>query len=135
MMKCLFILVFALLLLGCASRGPVLYPNAYLKSVGEEKAFSDIDECKSKADAFIQSSVGKETVKSTAAGSAAGTVIGGAAGAVTGNIAGSAGVGAATGAAAGLVHGIAKGSQPSPLYKGYVDKCLREKGYEVIGWK
>ncbi|MCX5815462.1 MAG: glycine zipper family protein [Proteobacteria bacterium] len=134
-MKCLFIFIFALLLFGCATKGPALYPNAYLKSVGEEKAFSDIDECKSSADTYITSSAGKEAAKSTVVGSAAGAVIGGAAGAVTGDIAGSAGVGAATGAASGLLYGIAKGSQPSPLYKSFVEKCLREKGYEVIGWE
>ena len=26
-------------------------------------------------------------------------------------------------------------SKPTENYKGYVDACLREKGYEVIGWQ
>ena len=130
-----FLLVFVLFLSGCAAKGPVLYPNAYMKSVGDEKALSDIDECKGNADAYVNSSAGKNAVKSTAAGGAAGAVIGGAAGAVTGDIAGSAGVGAATGAASGLLYGIFKGSEPNPIYKSFVEKCLREKGYEIIGWE
>jgi len=128
-------LIFALFLLGCAAKGPVLYPNAYLKSVGNEKASGDIDECKGNADAYVNSNAGKDAVKSTAAGSAAGAVIGGAAGAVTGDIAGSAGVGAATGAASGLVYSMFKGSEPNPVYKSFVERCLREKGYEIIGWE
>ncbi|MCX5814565.1 MAG: cell envelope biogenesis protein OmpA [Proteobacteria bacterium] len=128
-------LIFVLLMFGCSAKGPVLYPNTYLKSVGEEKALRDINECKNNADAYITSSAGKEALKSTAGGSAAGALIGGAAGAVTGDIAGSAGIGAVTGAASGLLYGLAKGSEPSPVYKSFVEKCLREKGYEVIGWQ
>jgi hypothetical protein len=44
-------------------------------------------------------------------------------------------IGAATGATAGAVHGAVKSSGPSPIYKNFVDRCLREKGYEVIGWQ
>ncbi|HEY3277254.1 MAG TPA: hypothetical protein VGJ94_11580 [Syntrophorhabdaceae bacterium] len=133
-MKCLFILIFALLLFGCATKGPVLYPNEYLKSVGEEKASGDIDECKSGADTYVKSSGGQEAVKGTAVGGAAGAVIGGAAGAVTGDIGGGAGIGAATGAASGLLYSIFKTSEPNPVYKSFMEKCLRDKGYEVIGW-
>ena len=25
-------------------------------------------------------------------------------------------------------------SNPSPVYKRFVDRCLREKGYDPIGW-
>ena len=62
-------------------------------------------------------------------------MIGGAAGAVTGNLGRGLGVGAATGAAAGLVHGIIKSSEPSPIFKNFMVRCLQEKGYEVIGWE
>jgi outer membrane lipoprotein SlyB len=43
--------------------------------------------------------------------------------------------GAATGATVGAVHGTVKSAEPSPIYKGFVDRCLRERGYEVIGWQ
>jgi len=36
---------------------------------------------------------------------------------------------------AGAVHGTVKSAGPSPIYKGFVDRCLRERGYEVIGWQ
>ena len=134
-MKHFLVFILVLFFASCAAKGPVLYPNAYLQSAGEEKALRDIDGCKKNADAYVSSSAGKDAVKSTAGGGAAGAVIGGVAGAVGGDIAGGIGMGAATGAASGLIYGIAKGSEPSPVYKSFVEKCLREKGYEIIGWE
>ncbi|NPU83454.1 MAG: cell envelope biogenesis protein OmpA [Syntrophaceae bacterium] len=121
---------------GCAGRqGPVLYPNPHLQTVGEAQAQRDIEECESMADAYIRTNPGADTAKSTAAGGAAGAVVGGAAGAVTGSLGRGIGVGAAVGAASGLVRGVAKASRPSPLYKRFVDKCLRDRGYEPLGWE
>jgi hypothetical protein len=54
---------------------------------------------------------------------------------VVGELGRGAGVGAATGATAGLIRGLFKASQPSPVYKSFVERCLQEKGYEPIGWK
>lgn len=44
-------------------------------------------------------------------------------------------IGAAGGAAGGFVGGTAKASQPSPVYMNFVNRCLGEKGYQVIGWE
>jgi hypothetical protein len=48
-------------------------------------------------------------------------------------------VGAATGATAGLIHGLFGGffgpEAPDPVVANFVDRCLREKGYELVGWK
>jgi len=133
MKRCLGILII-LSLAGCAS-GPVLYPNAYLKQVGQEQAQRDIDDCRQKADAYVKSDAAKTIAKDTAIGGAGGAVVGGAMGAVTGSFGRGVGVGAAGGAAVGLVTGAIKASQPSPLYKAFVNRCLSEKGYETIGWQ
>ena len=37
--------------------------------------------------------------------------------------------------AAGLVGGILRASQPDPLYINFVNRCLNEKGYEIVGWQ
>ena len=135
-MKKEFVIFIAILCLaGCASKGPVLYPNAHLKSVGEEKAHKDIEECEQMADAYIKSDAGKAAARSMAGGVAGGAVVGGAVGAVTGNLGRGLGIGAAAGAASGLVRGVSRASKPTPLYKSFVDRCLREKGYEPIGWQ
>lgn len=125
----------ALFLTGCGSQRPVLYPNAYLNKVGEEKAQRDIADCERLAEEYVRSNEGAQVAKSTALGGAGGAVVGGAVGAVTGDIGRSAGIGAAAGAAGGLVRGASKASQPDPVYKSFVNKCLRDKGYEPIGWR
>jgi hypothetical protein len=38
-------------------------------------------------------------------------------------------------AAAGTVRGAIKNSETSPVYKNFVQKCLRDRGYAVIGWQ
>ncbi len=121
---------------GCATKRPVLYPNSHLQQVGEAASKRDIDECMQLASsADLEKSKAGETAKSTATGAA----VGGAAGAAGGAIMGSAGRGAGAGAAVGAVGGLARGlfsaSEPDPLYKSYVNTCLRERGYQTIGWK
>jgi outer membrane lipoprotein SlyB len=129
------LLVFSLLsLVGCAT-GPVLYPNAHLQKVGEAQVNKDIAECRSLADEYVKSDAGIAAAKETAIGAAGGAVIGGAAGAVTRDLGRGIGVGAAVGGASGLVHSIIKGSEPSPVYKNFVNHCLQEKGYEPVGWQ
>jgi outer membrane lipoprotein SlyB len=121
---------------GCAhSQSPVLYPNAKLK---EAQADAEISACRSLADDYVSSgpATAKEIGKDTAAGGVGGAAVGAVAGAVSGGGAGrGAAIGAATGATAGAVHGTYKSSGPSPVYKNFVDRCLRERGYEVIGWQ
>lgn len=129
------VLLFSLILAGCASHGPVLYPNAHFKTVGDEQAQRDIGACQQMADAYVKSNPAGDVAKSTAVGAAGGAVVGAAVGAVTGAFGSSVGIGAAAGGASGLFYGIIKGSQPTPVYKNFVDRCLREKGYEPIGWK
>ncbi len=135
-MFAVFVILIALLALaGCAAHGPVLYPNAHLKAVGDQQAQSDIAQCRQMADSYIQSNPGGDVAKSTALGGAGGAVVGAAVGAVTGNFGQTVGAWAAGGAATGLFYGIVRGSQPSPAYMGFVDRCLRERGYEPLGWQ
>lgn len=124
---------------GCAHyQSPALYPNAKLQAVGRAQAEADVAACRSLADDYVSSgaATAKEIGKDTVVGGVGGAAIGAVAGAVSGGGAGRGGViGAATGATAGAVHGTAKSVGPSPVYKGFVDRCLRERGYQVIGWQ
>lgn len=121
---------------GCATNhGPVLYPNEHLQDVGEAQAQRDIAECERLAETYVKSDPGGEVAKSAAEGAVAGAIIGGAMGAVTGNLGRGAAIGAAGGGASGVIHGAVKGSQPAPVHMNFVDRCLRERGYEPIGWK
>ena len=134
-MKTFFLFVAILMASSCASHGPVLYPNQHFKMVGKDQAQRDIADCDRLAAEYVKSEAGKTVAKNTAGGAAAGTVVGGAAGAVTGHLGKGAAVGAAAGAAGGMVRGVSKTSEPSPIHKRFVEKCLRDRGYEPLGWE
>lgn len=135
-------LVGLLALAACSSARPVLYPNAYLRSVGKEAAELDIEVCKELAEAAgaeQDSGKGGRVATSTAVG----TGIGAASGAVGGAVSGAAGQGSLIGAASGAVWGLLSGlfsaafgpAHPPEAYTNFVNRCLREKGYEVTGWQ
>ena len=52
-----------------------------------------------------------------------------------GNVGRAAGAGAAGGATAGAVSGAFDADEPEGVFKNYVNRCLSEMGYEVIGWQ
>jgi hypothetical protein len=127
----------------CSSQRPVLYPNQQLQRVGSGAADRDINECMERAEQYISSGGGSDTLEQAAVGGGAGATIGAAAGAAGGAVWGHAGTGAAAGAAGGgaagvtrgLIRGLTRKRSPSPVYKSFVNRCLREKGYDPIGWQ
>ena len=44
-------------------------------------------------------------------------------------------VGAAGGATAGFLRGLFRRSPPSNAYKQFVQRCLKERGYDPVGWE
>lgn len=124
-------------LFGCSTaEHPVLYPNVHLQRVGQTQAEGDIAACRDLASQYVESTAGKDIAKNTAIGGVGGAAVGAVGGAVSGHGAGrGAAIGGATGATAGAVRGTAKQIGPSRVYKNYVNRCLREKGYDVIGWQ
>jgi uncharacterized protein YcfJ len=120
----------------CAEKRPVLYPNAHLKQVGSDTAQRDIDACIRQAkESGAEGNKEAEIAKSTAGGAAVGGAVGAATGAVLGSLGRGAAAGAAGGAAGGLVHGALKSDEPDAVFKNFVDRCLKEKGYDPIGWR
>jgi hypothetical protein len=138
MMRAPFIILLASLALvvGCAEKRPVLYPNATLERQGQPAAQSDIDACIRMAkDHQAGGDQGGELAKKTGQGAVVGGAVGGAVGAVTGNLGRGLAAGAAGGAAGGLTRGLFESSEPDPITRSFVERCLREKDYEPIGWK
>jgi hypothetical protein len=132
----IILIVCAVVVLSCAQQRPVLYPNAHLKYVGKETAESDIEDCLQLADdAGAKEDSGAKVAKDTAKGAAVGGAAGAAAGAVTGNLGVGTAAGAAGAGAASMTRSIIKSGDPGPVYKKFVDQCLREKGYQPIGWR
>jgi hypothetical protein len=126
-----------LLLAACGTPEPVLYPNDHLAYVGRDAADQDIAQCRQMAET-AGANPGEEKAGEMAGGTVVGGAVGGAAGAAGGAVLGSPGtgaaVGAATGAAAGFMRGLFKPSKPSQAYRSFVNRCLSERGYEVVGW-
>ena len=139
-------LAVTLLVSACAATGPnspsarpVLYPNATLNRVGDAQGRVEADACMARA----QSSGLTPDEKDNAAGrgAAKGAVIAGVAGAVGALVsgrgidgavrsgAGGAAIGGATGAAAGSMN-----ERANSTYRHFVQRCLSERGFEVIGW-
>jgi outer membrane lipoprotein SlyB len=124
---------------GCASqpKQPLLYPNDHLKQVGEQTAQQDIAACIEMARASNVNETKDGEVGRKAAGGAA---VGGASAAAWGLVRGGdvgnrALAGAAAGASAGAVHGGLQSTETSPLFMNFVNKCLSDKGYSVVGWQ
>jgi hypothetical protein len=126
----------AVLLAGCSAKSPVLYPNEHLQRVGAATAEQDIADCKARAEQYVQNPNRSGGIaRDTAIGAGTGAAVGAAVGAVGGNAGRGAAEGAAGGATGGLIHGLFRTSEPSPVYVNFVERCLREKGYEPIGWR
>jgi outer membrane lipoprotein SlyB len=122
--------------LGCAQQRPVLYPNPYLKTVGQERAEADTNECiRMASEHGAQGDAGEQVAKDTAEGGVVGGAVGAGVGAVLGSVGRGAAAGAAGGAAGALARGLFRANEPDPVFRGFVDRCLREKGYEPIGWR
>jgi len=109
--------------------------------VGPTVAERDVDECMRRAEAASASERGEnqsaavDTIASTAVGAAAG----GAGGAVVGHAGQGAAIGAASAAAVSTMYALLRAlfapHQPRPGYRGFVDRCLRDKGYDPVGWQ
>ncbi len=95
----LFIIGGSLLLAGCSTAQPVLYPNAHMQSVGKEIVVQDIEACRQLAEA-AGAEEGSGKAGRVATGTAVGAGVGAASGAVGGAISGAAGRGSMIGAAA-----------------------------------
>jgi hypothetical protein len=126
-----------MLFTGCGAKKPVLYPNAQYEKVGQQQAQADIENCMqmAKTHGVKDTSEGRivtDTAKSAAVGAAAGAAVAAVWG---GDVGRSAGAWAAGSAAATAVYRTFDAGAPDPVFQGFVNQCLREKGYQVAGWQ
>jgi outer membrane lipoprotein SlyB len=139
-------LLSAILLASCASTGssspsarPVFYPNPTLNRVGNAQAQQDSDQCM--RDAESAGLTPDEKDNAVAQGAAKGAAMGGVAGAVgavvngrnTERVLQRGAAGAAVGGSVGAVAGAFR-NKPSATFRHYVQQCLHDKGYNIIGW-
>ena len=127
-------------LTACAGPEPILRSNSQLLLYGKDMGQDTVAACEAKAErAGLQH--GTSRSKNAAGGTIIGVIGGAAVGASTGLAAGpaGAGIGAGAGAALGGLLGFAAGTYkplvPDQGYMAFVERCLKEKGYEVSGWQ
>jgi hypothetical protein len=130
----------AVLLSGCATpiAKPAFYPNMHYQQVGPAQAQADAEMCSNLAQQSDVGAVNKVDAGRSAAAGAAGVGTAGVVGSLlTGHkpdlkniAAGAAAIGA--GGAAATAAGQSVGG--SSLYRQFVQQCLAERGYHVIGW-
>lgn len=125
-----------ILLAACSSSRPVLYPNGHLNSVGMAVADTDIDYCIAQAN---DSGANRDVLSETARETTEGAVVGGATGATVGAVLGNPGQGAATGAVGAatgrFTRSILNSDKSDPVFQRFVNRCLRDRGYDVVGWQ
>ncbi len=133
--KPVILLLLVFLIMGCASPQPVLYPNSHLAAAGQEIARQDIKKCMELAKAAgAGDDKLEDAARYTAIGAASGAATGAVVGAVTGHAGRGAAAGGAGGATAGLTHSLLKSATPNAVFRNFTDRCLRDKGYEPVGW-
>lgn len=141
------VLAVVVALTGCASNGthsasamPVLYPNATLNRVGDAQGRAEVNACMSRAQASgLSPSQNTNEVGRRAGEGAAATGVASVVGAlITGRggegVLRAGAVGAAVGGSAGAVSGTFHNDKPNGTYRNFVQRCLSERGFEVIGW-
>ncbi|MGI8740177.1 MAG: glycine zipper family protein [Gammaproteobacteria bacterium] len=122
---------------GCATPLPVLYPNERLRADGPAQAERAIDDCIELAQSYGAGpgQPGGDVARRTAENGAVGAASGAAVGAVLGDAGTGAAAGAAGGVSRGLIGALFDSNEADPVFRNFVDRCLREQGYEPIGWE
>ncbi|MCB0343598.1 MAG: hypothetical protein KDD66_00700 [Bdellovibrionales bacterium] len=122
--------------ISACSKKPVLMDNEKFKDVGQIKAEEDIKECMQRAK--DQNAIGESRAQKAGYNATRGAAAGAAGGAVTSaiwdrNIGRGVAAGAAGGATSAFIWYFFD-REPDEIFRRYVDICLRQKGYQPLGW-
>lgn len=119
-----------------AKPSPDLYPNQKLNSVGATQARRDVIDCEIKAEDYeSQNSQSYSGARSAVRGGVRGAALGALGGAIMGNAGRGTGAGAAIGGTKAVLDNRKESREGSPQYRQYVEACLDDLGYKVVGWK
>jgi outer membrane lipoprotein SlyB len=130
----------ALLLMACASSQPVVYHRAPPDAQRAAKVATDITQCRQLAAAAVGTH-GRATPRAVAKSTARAGIVGFVAEAVEVLVEGSRNAWAkARGVGAGGVAGmvtktVLDHNEPDDVHKEYVERCMKERGNLVLGWR
>jgi outer membrane murein-binding lipoprotein Lpp len=130
----------ALLITGCASTQPVIYHQAAPDAQRAARVAADVEQCRRSADAAVGTNA-RTAPKAVAASAGRTGAIAFAAEAVEALVEGSRDAwskarGAAAGGVAGmLTKTVIDSNEPDDVHKEYVERCLKDRGNVVLGWR
>ena len=123
------------LLTACATNRPVLYSTGGAAPIGADVTIAECEQLATAAGAHAGGGQLGDTARNTAKGAAAGAATGAIGGAFAGQAARGAGIGAVTGIAATLISSLFNAPAPNPAYRAYVERCLKDRGFDPVGWQ
>ena len=139
LLRCGVALAAVTLLGGCATSQPVVYAKESAAAAKSERVSRDIAACRDRAETAVGLN-GRNATQVAGASGRAGLIgfVGTAVGSV---VAGSkdawarARAGAAGGAAGIATKTLLEWNDPDDVYQEYVERCLAERGHDVLGWR
>ncbi|HMO17921.1 MAG TPA: hypothetical protein PKA63_06115 [Oligoflexia bacterium] len=127
-----------LLISACATgpARPQFFPNDHYRRVGAGVAEADSAQCMALADQYVQNpSQWQDATINTAGGAAVGAGAGAISGVIMkGQVGRATAAGAAIGGIVGVASSLAKMGERNPSYDRFVEHCLQQKGYQIVGW-
>ena len=126
-------------LTACATTQPVVYQKPNASAAAQQRAAADSLACRQQAEA----AVGVNGRRASAVARSAGRTgaIGWASTAVAGLVGASqdvwkrARVGAAAGATGAVTKTLLEWNDPDDVHREYVERCMGERGHDVLGWR
>jgi len=131
-------LLLLLFLTGCASapKQPIFYYGSYSEPASKAQSDLDTQDCMALArQAGVRENRDGQVGKKAASGALIGGIAAGAWGLVRGDGGERLLAGAVAGGATGAAKGAIDSNEQNPTFRKYVERCLGERGYEVIGWE
>lgn len=127
-----------LLVSACATgpKTPRFFPNDHYRRVGPATADAEAAQCMAMADQYVENpSVWQDAAVSGVGGAAVGAGAGALGGTIMkGKVGRSTAAGAAVGSIVGIASSLSKMGDRNPSYDRFVEHCLQQKGYQVVGW-
>ncbi len=133
-MRCELILLMSVMLTACATNQPILYSSTGAAG-GGATAIAACHQLAVAAGAQPTGGQVGDAARDTTKGAALGAATGAVGGALVGAAGRGAGIGAVTGATAALISSVFSPAAPNPAYRAFVERCLRDRGFEPVGWQ
>jgi outer membrane lipoprotein SlyB len=129
----------ALVLAGCATPQPVVYQKTAASAAQQQRLAKDTQDCRRRAEAAVglnarRADAAAQSAAKTGAIAFAATAVGGLVNASK-DVWQRARVGAAGGATGAAVKTVLEWNDPDDVHQEYVERCMSERGHDVLGWR